>query len=145
MKNSLTLFYLGGSKRSGWLLCTTPQRMPQIGWFFMILFLLTFERSLVGHFWDFFLKISKNFTLTIFFIQNQKGEPFYTCKNALFIGPSLGSKIVLINLLMLKIGAKIVYFCQNMHFHQALIALIGFNRGDRFDPPNVITYIQKPM
>ena len=81
-----------------------------------------------------------------FFIQNPKGGPFYTCRNAFRMGPFLGSKIELINLLMPKLGAKIIHFCQNMHFHQVLFDLIDFNRGDRFDPPpHVVTYLQKPM
>ena len=37
----------------GWLLHANLQRMPWIGWFFMTLFLSTFERSWVGHFWGF--------------------------------------------------------------------------------------------
>ena len=82
--------------------------------------------------WVFFLKISKNFTLTFFFIQNPKGGPFYTCKNDFLIGPFLGSKIVLNNLVMQKLGANIIYFCQIMHFHQVLIVLIDFNRGGSF-------------
>ena len=65
--------------------------------------------------------------LTIFFIQNPKGGPFYTCRNAFRMGPFLGSKIELMNLLMPKLGAKIIYFCQNMHFHQVLFDLIDFN------------------
>ena len=74
----------------------------------------------------------------IFFIQNPKGGPFYTCKNAFCIGPFLGSKIDLIELLMPKLGAKIIHFCQNMHFHQVLFYLIDLiigGEGDNFDPP----------
>ena len=86
----------------GWLLCTNPQGMPQIGWFFMTLFLSTFERSWVSHFWGFFLKISKNFTLNFFFRQNPKEGPFYTCKNAFIFGSFFGSKMVIIQLQMHK-------------------------------------------
>ena len=40
--------------------------------------------------------------------------------------------IRLINLLMPKLGAKIIHFCQNMHFHQVLFDFIDFNRGGSF-------------
>ena len=60
--------------------------------------------------------------------------------------PFFGSKIVPINILMQKLGAEIIYLCQNMHFHQFLIVLKAFDRGVRFDPPpHVPTYPQKPM
>ena len=75
----LTLFYMGGGQKDppGWLSYTNPQGMPQMGWFFMTLFLSILERSWVGHFWDFFLKNQKNFTSTIFSTYNPKGGPFY--------------------------------------------------------------------
>ena len=61
----------------GWLLYANPRGMPRMDWFFMTLFLSILERSLVGHFWDFFLKFPKNFTSTIFSTYNPKGGPFY--------------------------------------------------------------------
>ena len=145
----LTLSYMGRDQRDppSWLLSANPKGMPWIGWFFMTLFLSTFERFWVGHFLDFLLKILKIFTLTIFSIQNPKGGPLpYRQKNTIFIGSFSRSKIVLISLFMQKIGAKIIYFCQNMHFHQILIVLIDFNRGGSFwSPFHVITYVQKSM
>ena len=74
----LTLFYMGGQKDPlGWLSYANPRGMPQVGWFFMTLFLSILERSWVGHFWNFFLKNPKNFTSTIFSTYNPKGGPFY--------------------------------------------------------------------
>ena len=43
----------------GLSLCANLQRVPWIGWFFMTLYLSTFKRSWVGHFWGLFLKFSK--------------------------------------------------------------------------------------
>ena len=139
---------MGGGVKStppGWLLYANPWGMPRMDWFFMTLFLSILERSWVGHFWDFFLKFPKNFTSTIFSIYNPKGGPFYTCKNAFRIGSFLGSKIELIDLLRPKLGAKIIHFFQNLHFHWVWFVLIDFNRGDRFHPPHVVTHFQKPM
>ena len=59
---------------------TNPRGMPWMDWFFMTLFLSILERSWVGHFCDFFLKIPKNFTSTIFSIYNPKGGSFWGSK-----------------------------------------------------------------
>ena len=54
---------------------------------------------------------------TIVFMQNLKGVPFCMFKDASLVVSFLGSKVVLIDLLMSKVGATIIYFCQNMHLH----------------------------
>ena len=48
----------GGEESSppGRLSLSNRRWMPQMGWFFMTLFLSISERSWLGHFWDFFLK-----------------------------------------------------------------------------------------
>ena len=113
--NNLTLFYLGevfnpilhggGGQKDppDWLLYANPQGMPQMGWFFMTLFLSILERSWVGHFWDFFLKNPKNFTSTIFSTYNPKGGPFYasvrTPSPSIFLS-FFESKMVIIQLQM---------------------------------------------
>ena len=68
----------GGVKSTppGGLSYANPRGMPRMNWFFMTLFLSILERSWVGHFCDFFLKIPKNFTSKIFSIHNPKGGPF---------------------------------------------------------------------
>ena len=108
---------------------SNPRGMPWMGWFFMTLFLVILESSWVVHFWVFFYKFPNKFYVNNFFHIQSKGGPFYTSKNAFFIVPFLVSKIVPINLLLQKLGAKVIYFCQNMQFHKVLIVLKAFNRG----------------
>ena len=98
----LTLFYMGGGQKDppGWLFYDNPWGMPQMGWFFMTLFLSILERSLVGHFWNFFLKFLKNFTSTFFFTYIPKVGLFYASKNAFIFVSFLGSKMFMIQLEM---------------------------------------------
>ena len=85
----------------------------------------------------------ENFFDDDFFHEKSKG---YMSKNAFLIVPFLGSKIVPINLLIQNLGAKIIYFCQNMHFYQVWIIFLAFNKGGSiWPPPHVLTYLQKPM
>ena len=100
LSNVNPILHGGGVKKTppDWLSYANPRGMPRMNWFFMTLFLSTLEKSWVGHFCDFFLKIPKNFTSTIFSIYNPKGGPFYTWKNASIFGSFLGSKMVTIQL-----------------------------------------------
>ena len=70
----LTLFYMGGGWYTppGGLSFAAHWWVPQIGWFFMSLFLAILELSWTGHFWNFFENF-KNFCVDKFFQNRSKG------------------------------------------------------------------------
>ena len=70
----------------GWLLCTNPQGMPQIGWFFMTLFLSIFKWSWVGQFGFSFWKFQKILRRPFFSYKIQRGDPSIRVKMTFSLG-----------------------------------------------------------
>ena len=120
------------------------------------MFLSILERFWVGHFWDFFLKLPKNFTSTIFSVYNPKGGPFYAsvwtpfARNFfVFFWVKNGNNSTLNALIMGKNNQflpKHAFLPSLNHFSSYTIQYNTKKQGGSFwPPPHVLTYIQKPM
>ena len=112
----------------GWLSLSNPFWMPQMGWFFMTLFLPISEKSW-RPFLDFRSKISKTFSETVFLEFDSNGGPFYAkikkVKKVYF------SNSYFYNLNMNYTRFKLSFSVSDMPFNQVSIILRLFLWGGR--------------